>query len=986
MRIKTGARRAVESALLWSALVVGGAAAFWLRQPWTRSGTGMWMWASLVVASALAAWALRRIDSWAPEPDADTAPPISTPLSYRLAAFACFAVSVLLVAWVVARLWPNYFVWHGTVLAWGAAIALAIAGGFLLGSCVPRGEVVAPGSPTPATQPADALEIPVWLEVVCVAAIAALAVFVRVYKIGTIPVGIYGDETNGALDALNILEGRGDTPFGVGWYQSPAAFAYYMAGLFKLFGANWGALKAVSLIPAILTVLALYPLGRLMFGQIGGLSAMAFLAVNRWHMSMSRWGWAEVAPPLFQILATFFLLRGLRDRRASDFALGGVISGLMMYTYLASRLALATLGVFALYYLIVSPGGPLAVWRRHWRGFVLFLVGWIVAVAPIAVTHIRDPFTFSNRVGQISIFRDIRDAHSYQPLWLNVEDHLRFFHQIGDHQGKHNLPNEPHTDPLVGLLFLVGLCYAVLRPRDHRRGLLWMWLLFGMAGGVFSSHHESPQSYRTLTAVPAVALLAGDALARIARGARALASRRGIESAGLRSRPVGVAAVAGLVVGAWGFSAVWETNVYFGRQADDVSVQCGFNPGENGVARDVLAALDRRLEVYVSPRFASFSPLRFLVYGAEKRRAGRSALDAPPFHTLAVEEDLPVPATGGDALFIVDQYYLPMLDYVRQFYPGLRTEVAQAPDGSPMYLRIHLSADDLSRAQGLSARITGPGGATQVRVTRGVDATAADAGVTRVEWFGGLQLKTANRYDFEPATGLEMRVDGEPWRGERFLSRGLHAFAATLSSPLAGPDWQLRWHAPDAPWSPVPASAFVRIQPPQLGLTGFYYANGDWSGEPVFHRTTPMLLLTWGAGEPIPWAGVFSARYVGFLRVAKAGGYRFRIEADDGARLIVGGRTLGEELTPNQPNRIQASMGLQPGLVPIEVDYVQWGGGAELQFFWQPPGEPEAIVPPTVLVPLDSKDAPPGATSPPDPARGLVPPPMPRATKESPAS
>src|SRR5512143_1556105 len=105
-----------------------------------------------------------------------------------------------------------------------------------------------------------------------------------------------------------------------------------MALLFKLFGATHGSLKAVSVIPAFLTVLAVYPLGRVLFGPSTAIAAMLFMAVSRWHLTMSRWGWAEIAPPVFQVLATFFLWRGLRDRRASDFALGGLISGLMVYT------------------------------------------------------------------------------------------------------------------------------------------------------------------------------------------------------------------------------------------------------------------------------------------------------------------------------------------------------------------------------------------------------------------------------------------------------------------------------------------------------------------------------------------------------------------------------------------------------------------------------------------------------------------------------
>jgi len=40
----------------------------------------------------------------------------------------------------------------------------------------------------------------------------------------------------------------------------------------------------------------------------------------------------------------------MRERRALDFAAGGLIAGLMVYTYLSSRLAFVTLAAFAAYW------------------------------------------------------------------------------------------------------------------------------------------------------------------------------------------------------------------------------------------------------------------------------------------------------------------------------------------------------------------------------------------------------------------------------------------------------------------------------------------------------------------------------------------------------------------------------------------------------------------------------------------------------------
>ena len=68
---------------------------------------------------------------------------------------------------------------------------------------------------------------------------------------------------------------------------------------------------------------------------------MLFMAVSRWHLTLSRWGWNELMPPLFLVLALYFLIRGLKGRKALDFVLGGVLCGLMVYTYVGSRLAVA---------------------------------------------------------------------------------------------------------------------------------------------------------------------------------------------------------------------------------------------------------------------------------------------------------------------------------------------------------------------------------------------------------------------------------------------------------------------------------------------------------------------------------------------------------------------------------------------------------------------------------------------------------------------
>ncbi len=929
------------------AVAAGLAGSLLLRQTKTLEPLALSAWALLVAAGLAGGWALARGESWLADPLPRPEPAAVRSKRTRLVALLLLASALLVTALVVPKLWTNiYNGWHGTVLPWVAAMAAVLAAGFCLGGetgeRLPENELRASRDAVPSWSLGP---IPRSVEISLFLCIALLAAFVRLHRIDQIPPGIYVDETNGALDSLNILEGRGDSPFGVGWYGSPNLFAYYMAGLFRLFGANWGSLKAVSLIPAWLTVLAIYPLGRLMFGPVAGLAAMAFLATSRWHMTMSRWGWAEVAPPLFQLLAMFFLLRGLRDRRRSDFAIGGLISGLMMYTYLSSRLALATAGLFAVCFLLTARGGPLAAWRRHWRGLVLFLLAWVVAVAPIAVTHLKDPFSFSNRVNEISVFRDVKERGSYAPLLANLVDHLRFFHQVGDHQGKHNLPDEPHADPFVGLLFALGLGHALFRVRDPRRALLLLWVPLGMAGGALSSNHESPQSYRTLTAMPAVALLAADALARLAgsaAGSKEKAEGEASRAGGERGRQL----LAGVVlVGAWGASALWETRVYFGPQAESIHVFGGFNPIENSVARDVLKALDEGTQPYLSPRFFWFSPLRFLVYGKVKAETGRNTLEAPPWRTIRIEQDLPLPPGGRPALLLLDAQYLPVIDTLEHFYPEAKVELVRGKDNAVMYLRVRLSAEQLEATSGLLVR----SGGTE-KVVSSLSGDALPPGKGPATWDGAIQAPASGTYDLLLPPGIALTVDGLAWTGPRYLGSGLHDLHAVADRLPAETPWHLEWVLPDGRREEVPRRQLFRVGMPEGGFLAFYYPNPRWEGLPLYERHVPIPIMTWVEPEPIPGSREFSARFFANLRVDRAGSYRFSVNADDGATLLVDGRVVGEVVI-NERSSFPAVVDLSPGDHALEVRYFQLGGGDSLELYWQPPGENEVIIPSKRLTP-----------------------------------
>jgi hypothetical protein len=82
------------------------------------------------------------------------------------------------------------------------------------------------------------------------------------------------------------------------------------------------------------------------------------------------------------------------------------------------------------------------------------------------------------------------------------------------------------------------------------------------------------------------------------------------------------------------------------------------------------------------------------------------------------------------------------------------------------------------------------------------------------------------------------------------------------------------------------------------------------------------------------------ATLTGFLHLAQAGTYRFKVNSNDGVRL-----RLGDKLLYEDPFRHSARMSedlvvevMQPGWYPLKVLYYQAKGDWTLELFWQPPG------------------------------------------------
>jgi len=634
--------------------------------------------------------------------------------------------------------------------------------------------------------------LPCHSEIALVIPVLLLAAFLRVYRIQDLPPGVFIDETNAAIDALQILDGAQVSPFATGWFETPTLYAYYMAGLFRLVGVSFFALKLASILPGLLTVAGVYPLARQAFGRWSALLSLFLLATARWHVHMSRWGWNELMPPLFQVLVAYLLLRGLDGGRPRDFVLAGLALGLSQYTYLAARLIPAVVFLFLLHQAVTVRG----FLRRHGANLLLLALAGLMAFAPLGLTYLQDPFLFANRARQVSLLSDVEAAGTLQPLWDNVTKHLRMFNDWGDANPRHNLPGAPMLDPFTSALLPLAVGYALYRWRDRRYALLLAWVAVTLLGGVLSAAKEAPQGYRTLGVLPAVVLLVADLVARLWQrlsrpGGQAW---RGVTTAGL---------VAFLALGGY-----HNARTYFATYARDPRTFWGFTPMETGVARTVSAALDR-YDVYVVSKLVHFSSLRFATYQLPDRGGG--GLSQPPYRPFSPTDDLPLSASSGrDALIVLETQYLSLVPFIVHYYPEAAVHLPCSPDGQPLYLVVEIPRPALRRAP-----VEPPPGQGLLGCYFQGEAWEGQPAMQRLD-----PLLLFHWYGNAPLPGpFSVRWTGEillPQDGTLELKAGPHPIRVEYFQRSGSKLIEFRWTRPGAPLELVPP----QVLRPSTGMEG----------------------------------------------------------------------------------------------------------------------------------------------------------------------
>jgi 4-amino-4-deoxy-L-arabinose transferase-like glycosyltransferase len=501
-----------------------------------------------------------------------------------------------------------------------------------------------------------------WLNPLALILITALAACLRFWQLKSIPPGFHYDEAYEALEAWRVLTQPGYHPiFFPGNFGLEPSFIYLTALAFKVFGASPLAMRAVAATVGTLTVPALYAAVQEMtrvderLPAATALLAAAMLAVMRWHILFSRVGIEPILVPLLLALLLLFFWRGLRTNGTAAWILLGLLSGLSLYVYPASRLLplvpAAMVGMIALTRRSLLQG------RR--RGLLAAAAIAVIVALPMGWQWLRNPDLLFLRSAQV-----VAASPAQGTPWTNLLAALGMFSFRGDQDPRNNVPGMPALDLLMTIPFCLGIGVALWRwRRPVFSGILLSGLIL-LLPTILSDY--APHFRRAIGAIPAVAILCGLGLAVILgppNGSRLLRFGR-------------AALVAAILLG----SAVFSATAYFVRWGQSPDLYYAYDEGLWEIGQYV-SGLPADETVLLTPRPASDPTLGFAW------RQGR------PVRHFDGRHALPIPASDLAAGKAVDYIVIEHEDFrasqlLHELFPEAReVKTFEDPNGKT-YARV----------------------------------------------------------------------------------------------------------------------------------------------------------------------------------------------------------------------------------------------------------------------------------------------------------
>ncbi len=247
----------------------------------------------------------------------------------------------------------------------------------------------------------------------------AIAFFVRLFMLDTIPDGLNQDEAYAAYEAFSLLHfGRDSWGYAFPVYLTTWGSgmsimnAYLMIPFMCILGPTTLAARLPQAILGLFTVFTFYKLFKLLFPGDDSVSLIALfiLAINPWHILMCRWALDCNMASAFCLFGFYFFVKGVKESKY--YMVSAIFYGLTLYCYALSWLLVPCFILFQGIYLVVTK-------KLKWSKY-LVISALILAV--LSIPLILFVLVNSGRVSEIvTPFLSVPKMPVYRASEINFE-------------------------------------------------------------------------------------------------------------------------------------------------------------------------------------------------------------------------------------------------------------------------------------------------------------------------------------------------------------------------------------------------------------------------------------------------------------------------------------------------------------------------------------------------------------------------------------
>jgi hypothetical protein len=752
-------------------------------------------------------------------------------------------------------------------------------------------------------------------EKIALGLILFIALFLRVFRITSMPQGLFIDQGFVGYSALRIIH-EGWRPFFIPdiFLMAYSYTVYQVAFWFKIFGESETSLKLFYIFLSMMSLPLIYWTFRQLAGVRAALLTLFILAVMRWHIIFSRNSFPTVQVPLYVFGTLAFLLHGMNTGKKWAFVIAAFFFSFGFYTYQGFKVTPLLLVFCGIYEACVD-------WKKikiNGKKIALFLIIALVITSPILHDMISNR-SFGGRESQLSIFSTIRAEHSFKPFWDGLFQTSLMFNRFGDTNARHNFQNYRMLDDVSGTLFILGLIYGLFHIK--RRKYFYAIMGFFTMSLLCILTIDVAHANRLFSFTPFLAFLIATPISAV--------WGRVLRFAGPKAEWIFLLILCPFL---W-IMISQNYDIYFNKQSQDIASWREYSARETAIGHRVQKYGDD-YEYFISPEYYAHQTINFLAYGH---------LDH--LHNMVLPEAVftrPKNLTSG-LYFAVNQQKLGVVDLLKAYYPKGIDESLIDPEGNVAVFFLRIPPEQLREIEGLKAVFDRPiGGKKEFQLTSFPD--ALPPGPYHATLSGNIYIDQTDDYQCTLLSNSRALM----WIGKKFISPGVYHHLEKGYQPVR---FQLTVLGKTAPTlvikrqsrtgKPVfiTPEAFNTLPPPR-GLKGTYYRTTALANEtPSLIEWDPIIAYTDGNDFAVP--APCSIHWNGSIRVEQSGVYQFFIQTRSSASLKIDGKLWFEP-----KKNIRHSGYLTVGWHTIDIDYVDPNVGFPyLVLNWVKPNGATEIVP-----------------------------------------